>query len=488
MATRRRWLFADQLGPHFLDDEARQPVLLVISKGVFRRKVYHRQKAHLVLSALRHRAAELGDRAELVVTERYRDAVQGPVEVCHPTSRAARDLIRSLPDVTMLPPRGYITAPADFVRWADGRPRLLLEDFYRDARRRHGILMDAAEPAGGRWNFDGDNREPPPRGVRALAVPPPPDLFEDDIDGEVRAELDRWEREDGIRFVGRDGPRRFPVTAGEAEARLAHFLEHRLPVFGPHEDAMLRDDPLMAHSLLSASLNLGLLDPLAVVERAEHEYRRGAAPINSVEGFVRQILGWRDYVWHCYWYFGPSFEHRDALHARRRLPAWFADLDPDHVEAACLRDVLTKVRDTGWVHHIQRLMVLGNLALQRDWHPADVADWFARCFVDGYPWVMTPNVIGMSQYADGGRMTTKPYAAGGAYINRMSDYCGGCPFDPKHRAGADACPFTGGYWAFLHRHRDAFAANHRMRQPLALLDRLPDADEVAAIEARRRNF
>ncbi|GAA3297205.1 cryptochrome/photolyase family protein [Dactylosporangium vinaceum] len=488
MATRRRWLFADQLGPHFLDDEPERQVLLVVSKGVFRRKVYHRQKAHLVLSALRHRAAELGDRAELIVTERYRDAVTGPVEVCHPTSRAARELIRSLPDATMLPPRGFITAPGDFVRWADGRPRLLLEDFYRDARRRHGILMDGSEPAGGRWNFDGDNREPPPRGVRTLGVPPPPALAEDDVDAEVRAELDRWERDDGIRFIGRDGPRRFAVTAGEAQARLAHFLEHRLPVFGPHEDAMLREDPLMAHSLLSASLNLGLLDPLDVVERAEGEYRRGAAPIAGVEGFVRQILGWRDYVWHCYWYFGPRFEHRDALHARRRLPAWFAGLDPEGVGSACLRDVLTRVRDTGWVHHIQRLMVLGNLALQRDWHPADVADWFARAFVDGYPWVMTPNVIGMSQYADGGRMTTKPYAAGGAYINRMSDYCGGCPFDPKHRAGADACPFTAGYWAFLHHHRDAFAGNHRMRQPLALLDRLADAAEIAAAESRRRDF
>ncbi|MER7282290.1 cryptochrome/photolyase family protein [Dactylosporangium sp. NPDC000244] len=485
---KRRWLFADQLGPHFLDDVA-QPVLLVISKGVFRRRVYHRQKAHLVLSALRHRAAELGDRAELVVAERYRDAVgTEPVEVCHPTSRPARDLVSSIGNATLLPPRGFITEPGDFVRWADGRPRLLLEDYYRDARQRHGILMDGAEPAGGRWNFDAENRQPPPRGAAGLGLAPPPPIAEDDIDERVRAELDRWERDDGIAFVGRDGPRRFPVTAAEAEARLAHFLEHRLPAFGPHEDAMLRDDPLMAHSLLSASLNLGLLDPLDVVRRAEAEFRRGAAPLAGVEGFVRQILGWRDYVWHCYWYFGPRYAHRDALKARRRLPAWFADLDPDALTSACLRDVLTRVRDTGWVHHIQRLMVLGNLALQRDWHPGAVADWFARCFVDGYPWVMTPNVIGMSQYADGGRLVTKPYAAGGAYINRMSDYCGGCAFDPRHRDGPDACPYTAGYWAFLHHHREQLAGNHRLRQPLAQLDRLDDIPAIAAAESRRSVF
>ncbi|WP_433089267.1 cryptochrome/photolyase family protein [Dactylosporangium sp. CA-052675] len=485
---KRRWLFADQLGPHFLED-ATQPVLLVISKGVFRRKAYHRQKAHLVLSALRHRAAELGDRAELVVAERYRDAVGAePVEVCHPTSRPARDLVRGMGNATLLPPRGFITEPRDFVRWAGGRPRLRLEDFYREARQRHGILMDGAEPAGGRWNFDAENREPPPRGAARLGVPPPPPITEDDVDERVRAELDRWERDDGIAFVGRDGPRRFPVTAAEAEARLAHFLEHRLPAFGPHEDAMLRDDPLMAHSLLSASLNLGLLDPLDVVQRAEAEFRRGAAPLAGVEGFVRQILGWRDYVWHCYWYFGPGYAHRDALKARHRLPAWFAGLDPDAVTSACLRDVLTRVRDTGWVHHIQRLMVLGNLALQRDWHPGAVADWFARCFVDGYPWVMTPNVIGMSQYADGGRLVTKPYAAGGAYINRMSDYCGGCAFDPRHRDGPDACPYTAGYWAFLHHHREQLAGNHRLRRPLAQLDRLDDIPAIAAAESRRSVF
>jgi deoxyribodipyrimidine photolyase-related protein len=485
---RRRWLFGDQLGPHFLDDP-RQRVLLVVSKAVFRRRRFHRQKAHLVLSALRHRAAELGDRAELAEVERYRDVVAGEeLEVCHPTSRSARDFVLALPKVEVLPPRGFVTDPGDFVAWAQGRAQLRMEDFYRMARRHHGVLMDGPEPAGGRWNWDADNRERPPRGAPELGVVPPEMPAEDAIDDAVRADLDRWEREDGISFVGRDGPRQFPVTHDEARRRLDHFLTHRLPTFGPYEDAMLRGDPFMAHSLLSASLNLGLLDPLEVIRGAERAYRDGNAPLAGVEGFCRQILGWRDFVWHNYWYLGDRQAHTNALAAREPLPEWFLNLDAGHVQAACLSDVLAGVRDRGWVHHIPRLMVLGNLALQRGWDPEAVTDWFTRCFVDGYPWVMTPNVMGMSQFADGGLMTTKPYAAGGAYINRMSDYCGGCPFDPKHRNGADACPYTGGYWAFLHRHRDRLAGNHRMAQPLAGLRRLDDIDEIVHTEALRQAF
>jgi deoxyribodipyrimidine photolyase-related protein len=377
-----------------------------------------------------------------------------------------------------------VTAPEDFVAFAHGRRGLRMEDFYRDARQRHGVLMDGAEPAGGRWNLDADNREPPPKGAPRLAVPDPPDIVEDDIDAGVRDDLDRWER-DGITFVGRDGPRLFPATRAEALDRLAHFVEHRLPAFGPYEDAMLAGDPWMAHSMLSAPLNLGLLDPLEAVHRAEDAYRQGAAPLASVEGFVRQLIGWRDFIWHLYWYFEPDYRGSNELRATTPLPRWFAELDADAVQARCLSDVLAGVRDRGWVHRIPRLMVLGNYALQRGWHPKEVSDWFHRCFVDGYQWVMTANVIGMSQFADAGRMSTKPYAAGGAYINRMSDYCGGCRYDPKVRVGDDACPYTAGYWAFLSRHEESLAANHRMRQPVRGLHRLPDLDALVAQEGVR---
>jgi deoxyribodipyrimidine photolyase-related protein len=483
----RRWLFADQLGPHFLDD-ASQPVLLIESKGVFRRRAFHRQKAHLVLSALRHRAAELGEQAVHHRVETYRAGLARlgeSVDVCHPTSRRARDLVRSLPEVRMLPPRGFITSPEDFVGWADERRGTLrLEEFYRYARRRHGVLMDQGGPVGGRWNLDADNRQPPPSGAAHLDVPPPPAIHEDEIDEEVRRDLDRW-AEEGIRFVGRDGPRLFPATRAEALARLEHFVAHRLPLFGPYEDAMLAGDPLMAHSALSSSFNLGLLDPMEAVRAVEEAHRSGAAPLASVEGFIRQLLGWRDYVWHLYWYFDAGYRANNRLAARRSLPAWFAELDADAVGARCLADVLAGVRDRGWVHHIPRLMVLGNYGLQRGWRPSDLVDWFHRCFVDGYEWVMTANVVGMSQYADLGRITTKPYAAGGAYLNRMSDYCGGCRYDPRRRLGDDACPYTAGYWAFLAGSRERLHGNVRMNRALRQLDRLDDLPQVVAQEKER---
>jgi deoxyribodipyrimidine photolyase-related protein len=488
---RRRWLFGDQLGPHFLEPD--QPALLVQARAPFRRRRVHRRKAHLVLSALRHRARELGDRALLVSAETYRDGVQQagePLEVVSPTSRAADRLVRGLPDVTVLPERGWALQREEFTRWASGRRRLLLEDYYRAVRRRLGVLVEPdGAPVGGRWNFDADNRQRPPRGSRrlgdALPLPQPWWPVEDDVDAEVRDTLDRWERDDGIAFTGVDGPRRFAATATEAQAALDHFLAHRLDTFGPYEDAMLADDPWMAHSLLSAPLNLGLLDPLDAVRAAENRYRDGTASLASVEGFVRQVLGWREYVWHVYWYAGEDYRDRNALDAREPLPAWFAELDADAVTARCLSSVLAGVRDEGWVHHIPRLMVLGGWALQRGYDPAELTDWFRRCFVDGYDWVMLPNVVGMSQYADGGLMATKPYASGGGYIDRMSDYCAGCAFRPGVRVGEQACPFTAGYWAFLHRSRERLAGNARMAQALRGLDRLADLPTLLEQEAAR---
>ncbi|HTK64443.1 MAG TPA: cryptochrome/photolyase family protein [Pseudonocardia sp.] len=496
----RRWLFADQLGPHFLDDTGTdtgtgpgtsdEPVLLIESRAVFARRRWHRQKAHLVLSALRHRAAELGERAEFVQAGTYREGLEksrgaGALTVCQPTSWAADEFVRSLDGVEVLPARGFATDRDTFERWAGGQRGLLMENFYRDARRRLDLLMDGDEPAGGRWNLDSDNREPPPKGATTLGVAPPWQAREDEIDARVREDLDRWEADGDVAFVGRDGPRRFAATRAEALSALDTFVSDRLSAFGPHEDAMLAGDRSMAHSLLSAPMNLGLLDPVECARAAEDAYRAGAAPLASVEGYVRQLIGWRDYIWHVYWHAGPGYRRRNALAARRKLPRWFAELDADAVEARCLGGVLAEVRDHGWVHHIPRLMVLSNYALQRGWDPAAVTDWFHRCFVDGYDWVMVPNVVGMSQHADGGLMATKPYASGGAYINRMSDYCKGCRYKPTKRTGPDACPFTAGYWTFLDRNRERLAHNHRMARPLAGLDRLDDLDEVVAGETER---
>ena len=485
--TTRRWLFADQLGPQFLDDPA-QPVLLVESAAVFRRRRFHRMKAHLLLSGLRHRAAELGDQVQLVRADTYDEAleqVDGPLSVVQPTSYAADRFVRSRGLEVVADDRGFATTREDFAGWVQGRKRLLMEDFYRWQRLRLDLLMDGVEPTGGQWNLDHDNREPPPKRA-TLGVTEPWWPTEDDIDAQVREDLDRWQRDGVADFIGADGPRWAPVTRDEASTALAHFVEHRLADFGPSEDAMLSADPWMAHSALSPAINLGLLHPLECVRAAEQAYRDGTAPLNSVEGYVRQVIGWREWIWSIYWHVPADYRGRNALDAHRELPEWFASLDAaGEVTANCLSSVLTDLRERGWVHHIPRLMVLGNYALQRGWDPREVTSWFHEAFVDGYDWVMLPNVTGMSLHADGGLMATKPYASGGAYINRMSDYCKPCAYDPKVRVGPTACPFTAGYWAFLDRTADALRGNNRMAQPLAGLSRLKDLPEVLEQERVR---
>ncbi|MEU6082716.1 cryptochrome/photolyase family protein [Streptomyces sp. NPDC047108] len=495
--TDAHWLFGDQLGPHFTAPRdgvpgRDTPLVMIEARSVLRRRRFHRAKAHLVLSAMRHRAAELGDRVTYVQAETYREGLRRaagsrPLTVHHPTSRAALGLVRSLGQVTVGPARGFLVPHEEFRAWADGHGtrRLRQEDFYHWVRRGHDLLMEDGQPVGGRWNFDHDTREPPPGDADVLGVPAPYRPREDEIDDEVRYDLDRWERAGEVSFVGRDGPRRFPATRREALAALRRFVRHRLSAFGPYEDAMLAADPVMSHSLLSSSLNLGLLDPDECVRRAEEAWRADEAPLNAVEGFVRQIAGWREYVWQLYWYFGESYRRENVLDHRAELPGWFLELDADAVTARCLGTVMAQVRDTGWTHHIPRLMILGSHALQRGWDPAAVTDWFHRCFVDGYDWVMLPNVVGMSQYADGGRMTTKPYTSGGAYVHRMSDLCGGCAYRPTERTGDRACPYTAGYWAFLHRHRELLAHNPRMNRPVRGLDRLRDLDALLRQEERR---
>ncbi len=494
-ATTPLWLFGDQLGRHFhatRENRARQ-VLLIESTAALARRPYHRQKLHLVLSAMRHLAGELGDRATLIRAGTYREGLRRfghPVVVHEPGSHAAVRLVGELAEQDLveavLPTPGFILSREEFAAWADGRGRLLMEDFYRDQRRRFGILLESdGAPAGGRWNLDHENREPPPHQA-TLGAAGPYRPREDDIDRAVRRDLDEWHRDGRIEPVGEDGPRIFPATHIEANRALRRFLTTRLRTFGAHQDAMLSRDWAMSHALLSVPLNLGLLAPLYVVRQAEKH--RGGAPLNSVEGFIRQVLGWREWIWQLYWYLGPEYLDGNALHATAPLPTWWRELDADAVTARCLHEALAGVRDRGYAHHIQRLMILGNHALQRGYEPRALTDWFATAFVDGFPWVMPANVIGMSQYADGGVVATKPYASGGAYINAMSDYCGDCRYDPATRLGPDACPFTAGYWSWLDRTASRLRGNNRMARPLSGLRRLADRAVVVEQENQRDHY
>jgi deoxyribodipyrimidine photolyase-related protein len=486
------WLFADQLGPAVYGGEhAHREILLVEATSALRRRRYHRQKLHLVLSALRHAARDLDDRATLLRADTYTEALERygrPVLVHEPTSHAAEEFVHHLRKrklvADVLPTPTFALPRAAFAEWAGNRARFRMENFYRDQRRRFDVLMHGSDPVGGRWNYDEDNREPPPKKQEALGVPKPYRPREDDVDDEVRRDLDRMD----LDTVGADGPRLFAVTPAEAHRALTRFIEHRLPLFGRYEDAIMAQDWAMSHSLLSVPLNLGVLHPLEAVRAAERAYYDKTAPLSAVEGFIRQILGWREYMWHLYWHFGPTYTQNNKLAARTKLPDWWTELDADAVTAECLRHALMGVRDRGWTHHIQRLMVLGNHALQRGYRPNDLTEWFATAYVDGFRWVMPTNVVGMSQHADGGKLATKPYAAGGAYINRMSNHCADCRYDPRKRLGEDACPFTAGYWAFVHRHRGVLAGNNRTQRAVSSMERLSDLEAVLEQEAARRHF
>lgn len=491
-----RFLTPDQLGPHF-DDGG--PILLVDNRGALTRRPIHRQKAHLILSALYHRARELAERGKLVAAESYHGALAGlPLEVIAPTSWGLRRLVTDLgkqAPLTVLPSRGFVVPEEDFAEFARGvKPSAWkMETFYRFVRHRTGLLMepgpDGPEPVGGRYNFDEDNRLPPPKNQDRLGVAEPAWPIEDDIDAWVRSELDALEAAGQAQFLGVDGPRVFAVTRVEALAALADFLDHRLESFGPYEDAAMPGDWAMAHSLLSVPMNLGLLDPLEVARAAVERYRLGQAPLQSVEGFVRQVVGWREWVWQLYWHLGDDYVSRSNHFGHHNpLPDAMTGLTPELVDSRCLKTVLAEVRDRGWTHHINRLMVLGNFALQRGLDPRELNQWFIDAFVDGTPWVMPANVVGMSQHADGGRVATKPYLSGGSYLNTMTTYCSGCPFSPTKRLGENACPFTGGYWAFLDRHAEALRGNFRMAKPLAGRHRLPDLPDVVAQEAHRKRY
>lgn len=371
--------------------------------------------------------------------------------------------------------RHFYASVREFAAHARGRKSLRMEYFYREMRKRHGVLMQGDAPEGGQWNFDADNREAfSPAGPGAV---PPRAVFEPDaITREVMALVQ-------ARFAGHPGRLddfAWPVTREQALLALQGFITERLPQFGRYQDAMWPGEPWLYHAHLAAALNLKLLQPREVVDAAVAAYRAGAAPLAGVEGFVRQILGWREYVRGIYWTRMPGYAQLNALDAHEDLPAWYWTGD---TSMACLRDALVQTLQHGYAHHIQRLMVTGLFALMVGVQPQQVHAWYLAVYVDAVEWVELPNTLGMSQYADGGLMASKPYVATGKYIQRMSPHCQGCRYDPAQRTGTTACPFTTLYWDFLMRHEAALAGNPRMALQVKNLARLTEADRQA-IRAR----
>ena len=473
-------ILGDQLMRDHPALEGADRVLFVESRAGMARAGLHRRRAHLVLSGMRHFADELREAGEVEVVERrdtslgagiaQEQAERPDVEIvaAEPNTRVAR---RSLPErgVRLVESNQFLTAPERFIAWAEDRRSLKMEDFYREQRRRFEVLLDAdGKPEGGRWNFDAENRRPPKQG---LTAPTPYRPREDAIDEAVRADLDAME----LDFWGADGPREHAVTPAEAKRALRKFVDERLPEFGPWQDAMVEGEPYLHHALLSVPLNLGVLPPLDVVRAAERALRDGHAPIQSVEGFVRQVIGWREYVWGMYWLRAEEWPERNALEAELELgEAWRGS----QVGWECLDTVVGGVAARGYAHHIERLMVLGTIGLTSGTQPWQLVKWFATSFVDGAEWVMAPNAAGMALFADGGEMMTKPYAAGGNYINKMSDHCSRCHYSPSEKEGPKACPVTALYWDFVDRHQELLAGNRRTQRGVGTWKRF--SDEVRA--------
>jgi deoxyribodipyrimidine photolyase-related protein len=486
MAGTTAWVLGDQLSLENPALAGADRVLIVQSTGALNAKRFHRQKLHLILVAMRRFSDALAQRGVSVDYVRADSLTAGLAAHCAehdpervvllaPNSAAGRRRLGALERVELLDGSLFLTNREEFEQWAQGRRRLLMEDFYRFQRRRLDVLMDGDEPCGGRWNFDAENRQRPPK------HPQPPPTYrprEDTVDAEVRAELDELD----LDTWGEDGPRLWPADRAQARRTLAHFITYALGEFGPYQDAMVGGERMLWHSMLSSSLNLGLLDPLECVRAAEAAYRSGDAPLQSVEGFIRQVIGWREYVWCLYWHRGAEWDQMNALEAHGELPSVLED---GVTEMRCLADAVGGLRATAYGHHIERLMLFGNLVLLAGVDPALARDWFHRAFIDGYDWVMAPNVLGMATWADGGAMMTKPYAASGRYVDRMSNHCRGCRYNPGKRTGEDACPFTTLYWEFLDRNRDRLSATRRMQMPLANLARI-DTDELEEIRRRGR--
>ncbi|MCT2558352.1 cryptochrome/photolyase family protein [Tsuneonella sp. YG55] len=448
---------------------------------------HHKAKIALVFSAMRHFAAELeeaGWRVDYVRLDDPGNAGSFTGEVVRAVERHSPDRVRvvepgewrvraamdewadKLPcPVEILPDDRFVCSIAEFADWADGRDHLTMEYFYRAMRRKTGLLMNAdGKPAGGEWNYDKANRKPP---KGEMDAPDRPRFAPDAITREVIALVeDRF----GDHFGSLDGFD-WPVTRAEAEKAADAFFAERLGKFGDYQDAMVHGADQLWHSMLSTSINLGLLDPLDLCRRAEAAYEAGDAPLNSVEGFVRQFIGWREYVRGFYWHEMPGLADANALDAQRPLPAFYWT---GETEMRCLADCIRSTRDNAHAHHIQRLMVLGNFALLAGIDPRAVADWFLVVYADAYEWVELPNVAAMALYADGGRLATKPYAASGNYINKMSDYCGGCAYSPDTKTGDGACPFNPLYWHFMHRNRPALEKNHRIGRVYATWDRMSE--------------
>eukprot|EP01037_Dinobryon_pediforme_P012758 gene12758-12855_t len=447
---------------------------------------HHKQKIVLIFAAMRHFAAELrakGVHVDYVKLDDAENSGSFGGEVARALARHKLNrIILTEPGeyrvsemmlgweaafslaVEIRDDDRFFASRARFKQWATGRKSFRMEFFYREMRRETGFLMVDEDPEGGQWNFDAENRKKlpvklrPPRRARFA-----PDIVTQEVIALVQARFSG--------HFGEIGAFGWAVTRGDALEALDHFIEVCLPLYGDYQDAMKRDEPFLFHSILSPYLNIGLLGPREICLAAERAYHDGHAPLNAVEGFIRQILGWREYVRGIYWHTMPDYAQSNALEAGRPMPEFYWS---GETKLACIAQVVQETRQNAYAHHIQRLMVTGNFALLAGIAPAQVEAWYLAVYLDAFDWVELPNTHGMVLFADGGVLASKPYAASGAYIDRMSDYCSGCFYDPKVKTGPKACPFNYLYWNFLIENEARLAQNPRLAMPYRTLNLMDD--------------
>ena len=480
-------------------DPSRDVVLMMEVRTECTYVPHHPQKITLILSAMRHFARALESRGVRVDYIRLDDPenthsfagevaravarhAPGRIIVTEPGEWRVRQEMAAWEDALGIPVEirddtRFLADLGFFRRWAQSRKQLRMEFFYREMRRATGLLMVGDQPEGGEWNYDAENRKPLPKGLTPPNAPCfPPDAITREVMALVAAEFPQH-------FGTLEGFN-WPVTAAEAQRTLQAFIAERLPRFGDFQDALAEGEATLFHGLISTSLNAGLLLPGEVCAAAEAAYRAGHVPLNAVEGFIRQILGWREYVRGLYWYKMPGYGASNGLGAHRALPAFYWTGDSG---MRCMDAAIGQTRDLAYAHHIQRLMVTGNFALLAGIDPLAVQEWYLAVYADAYEWVELPNTHGMALHADGGVMASKPYAASGAYINRMGNHCGRCRYDVKRAEGEGACPFNFLYWDFIARHATGFAGNPRMAMPLSTLRKMAPA-KLAAMRHEAMKF
>ena len=457
-------------------------IVLIESQRMITGRKWHKQRLQFLISSARHFASELSDAGWQVTYLKAATTVDGLREI--QKLHRGHELVCATPNsfrlkqalaqfgVTFVENDFFLTSQSLFELWAEKQSSFTMENFYRAQRKRLNILMEDGQPFGGTWNYDAENRLPPPKehdwGL-------PAEFTFDEVDIQVTAELPKtsWGELNGKTWA---------TTRVEALEQMANFFEHHFAAFGPYEDAIPSQSWSAHHSLLSPYLNNGLLHASEILQAALARFANGDIPISSCEGFIRQLIGWREYINGMYWFLGEEYRDNNHLDAQRQLLPLFHDSSKTRMN--CVSSVVSDIQERGWTHHIPRLMILSNLALLTGVSPQEFLDWMREVFIDAADWVMVPNVIGMATHADDGVLMTKPYAAGGAYISKMGQFCKTCVYNPKKRTGDDACPYTTLYWDFLDRHAETFSSNHRMFQQMGGLRRLSNLPEVKARAAQ----